>query len=420
MRSSRRSTRFIAPAVVLATLVALTVTAQPAFGTSLVFEQHPPALGFEPQDVRPGDVDGDEIVDLVLRGGGGGGVSVARGNGNGTFGAPFVSSPVTWSDGRIGFNRLAVGDINADGRADVVVGLGAWNGINEVAVLLGRSDGSLAPQKRFTSSNTGAPDDLAIDDLNGDGIGDLAMPIGTTDGLSGSTVSVLLGNGRGGFGPPAEFPAGDRPTRVAIADFNVDGKLDVAVTNNFLDPDRISVLIGNGDGTLRAPLTTPRDRLEGAFNMVAADLDGDGIPDVAVADSASTATNARTAVLFGNGDGTFDALPLFRQHNLGTEGHILATADFNRDGRGDLVVPGLKISMNKGVPYTFSDDGYDPQNPEGTQGSFLGNGLFGLPEVYLLAYSQIRNVTADFDKMTDGATSPTSAGPERSTFLPCS
>jgi hypothetical protein len=59
-----------------------------------------------------------------------------------------------------------------------------------------------------------------------------------------------------------------------------------------------------------------------------------------------------------------------------------------------LVVPGLWIYMNKGVPHTFSDDVYDPQNP---QGHPFGNGLFGLPEVYFLGYSQVRHVTADFD-----------------------
>jgi Bacterial Ig-like domain (group 3)/FG-GAP-like repeat len=385
----------------VAALAALAVTAQPAFATSLLFDQHRPALGFEPYDVRPGDIDGDGIVDLVLGGGSEGGVGVARGNGDGTFGAPFIGPPVTWSDGRVGFNQLALGDINADGRADVVVGLGAWSGNNEVVVLLGRSDGSLSPQRRFASSSTGAPDDLAIGDLNGDGIGDIVIPIGPSGSTAPpeSTVSVLLSDGMGGFGPPAEFPAGHRPTRVAVADFNVDGNLDVVITSNFLvdpsqEPDRVSVLLGNGDGTLAAPLSTPLHRLEGAYNMVAADLDGDGNPDLAVADSAATAGSARTAVLLGNGDGTFDALPLFQQHNLGTEGHILATADFNRDGRGDLVVPGLRISMNKGVPYTFSDDVYDPQNP---QDHPFGNGLFGLPEAYFLDYSQVRNVTADFD-----------------------
>jgi hypothetical protein len=381
------------PLALLATLVALAVAAETASATSLAFVQHRPALGFEPFDVRAGDIDGDGIQDLVLRGGGGGNVSVARGNGDGTFRAPFVSPPVTWSDGRVGFGTLAVGDVNADARADVVVGTGGWNGINEVAVLLGRSDGSLGPQARFATSKLGAPSDIAIGDLNGDGNGDLVLPIRLPE-LSESTVSVLLGDGRGGFGRPAGYPAGFQPTRVGLADFNVDGNLDVVVTNTFSDPESISVLLGNGDGTLTAPRPTPLLAIQGAFNMVTADLDADGKPDVAVADSAASLGNARTAVLFGRGDGSFDRLPLFQQHNLGTEGHILATADFNRDGLGDLVVPGLKISMNKGVPYTFSDDVYDAANP---QHHVLGNGLFGFPELYFLEYSQTRNITADFD-----------------------
>jgi hypothetical protein len=74
MRANRHARRFIAPVFVAATVIALAlaVAAQPASATSLSFVQHRPALGFDPFDVRPGDVDGDGIVDLVLRGGGGG------------------------------------------------------------------------------------------------------------------------------------------------------------------------------------------------------------------------------------------------------------------------------------------------------------------------------------------------------------
>jgi hypothetical protein len=66
----RRLRRSAASGIAVATLAALAVTAQPAFGTSLVFDQHHPAFGFKPYDVRPGDIDGDGIVDLVLGGGG--------------------------------------------------------------------------------------------------------------------------------------------------------------------------------------------------------------------------------------------------------------------------------------------------------------------------------------------------------------
>jgi hypothetical protein len=287
-----------------------------------------------------------------------------------------------------------------------------------VQVLLGRADGTLAPARAFTSSAKGNADDIEIADLNSDGNGDLVMPVngGNQGGWigPGTTVSVLLSNGDGTFEAPREFPAGLGPTRAAVADFNGDGKRDVVVTNwlNRLDEvDTVSVLLGNGDGTLAAPLATPLFANSGPFNMVAADLNGDGRQDVAVAHSTcgTFTANGEASVLFGNGDGSFQKIPRFRMHCLGTEGHLLATADFNRDGLGDLVVTGLKVSIQKREPYQFSDDGDDPQNPEGTQGSFLGNGLFGLPELYPTP-STGRVTAADFDR--DGWTDVAAIGEE--------
>jgi FG-GAP-like repeat len=393
--SSRHSKRFACPAVVLATLFALAVTAQPASAISLAFTQQRPALGFEPFDVRPGDVDGNGTTDLVLGEGTGAGVAVARGNGDGTFGTPFVSPPVTWSGGRIGFAELALGDVNADGRADVAVGTGGWDGLNKVQVMLGREDGTLSAARTFTTSQAGPPpNDVAIGDLNGDGNGDLVMPL-----WQGTTVAVLLSDGLGGFGAPADFPAGTRPTDIALADLNGDGKRDVVVTNNIntSEQDAVSVLLGNGDGTLAAPLSTPLFSVSGPHNMVAADLNGDGRHDVAIAHSTGSISEGLASVLFGNGDGTFHTVPRFRVRNVGTQGPLLATADFNRDGLGDLVVTGLDVSLQERQPYQFSDDGYDPQNPEGTLGAHLGNGLFGLPEIYSTP-SGWRVTAADFDR----------------------
>jgi FG-GAP-like repeat len=415
MRSNRHPRRFTAPAVVVATLVVLAVTAQPASATSLAFTQHRPALGFQPSDVRPGDVDGDGVTDLVLGGDPGGGVSVARGNGDGTFKAPFISPPVTWSNGKIGFAELAVGDVNADGRADVAVGPARIWLNSEVQVLLGRADGTLAAARTFPSSAKGTPDDIAIADLNRDGNGDLVMPVnGGSNGVwivAGTTVSVLLSNGDGTFRAPVEFPAGRAPTQAAVADFNGDGKRDVVVTNNLnsSEPDTVSVLLGNGDGTLAAPLATPLFADSGPFNMVAADLNGDGRQDVAIAHQTGSISNGLASVLFGNGDGSFTPVPRFQVRNVGTQGPLLATADFNRDGLGDLVVPGLDVSLQKRAPYQFSDDVYNPQNP---QGHPLGNGLFGLREVYATP-SNGKVVAADFDR--DGWSDIATIGQEGTT-----
>jgi hypothetical protein len=340
---------------------------------------------------------------------------VARGNGDGTFGAPFISPPVTWSNGKIGFAELAVGDVNADGRADVAVGPARIWLNSEVQVLLGRADGTLSAARTFTTSQKGTPDDIAIADLNRDGNGDLVMPVnGGSNGfwiVDGTTVSVLLSNGDGTFGAPVEFPSGRAPVVAAVADFNGDGKRDVVVTNGLntgQEPDTVSVLLGNGDGMLAAPLATPLFTVSGPFNMVAADLNGDGRQDVAIAHSTGSISNGLASVLFGNGDGRFQKVPRFRVTNVGTQGPLLATADFNRDGLGDLAVPGLDVSIQKRQPYQFSDDVYDPQNADGLP---LGNGLFGLPELYSTPSTQ-KVVAADFDR--DGWTDLAAIGEEGS------
>lgn len=243
MRSHRGSRRFTAPVVVVSTLFVLALTAQPASAVSLEFEEVRPQVGFEPNAVQVGDVDGDGVADLVLRGDPAGGVSVARGNGDGTFAAPFTSPPVTWSDGTVGFAILAVGDVNADGRTDVAVAL------SEVAVFLGRADGTLAEQRIVTSAAAG---DIVMADLNGDGNGDLVM-------TAAGGVSVALSSGDGTFGEPTGFAANRVPGHVAVADIDEDGHLDVVVANDPRTDARktVSVLLGNGDGTLSEPLAVP-------------------------------------------------------------------------------------------------------------------------------------------------------------------
>jgi len=131
--------------------------------------------------------------------------------------------------------RMAVGDFNRDGKLDLAVAC-----VDEgLSVLLGTGGGFLGTHTIFSTS--GAPWAVAVGDVDGDGNPDLAVT--NFNGRPGS-VSILLGSASGSFGPPTPLLVGDRPTSVALSDFNGDGLLDLAVANE--DGNTVSVFLNHG------------------------------------------------------------------------------------------------------------------------------------------------------------------------------
>ncbi len=208
-----------------------------------------------------------------------------------------------------------------------------------------------------------APNGVAVGDLNGDG--HLDVVVANTDLLG--TVAVLLGEGNGKLQPAVTYPAGTYPQFVLLADFNGDGHLDVAVGNRAIGgPGFVTVLLGNGDGTLQAPISYLP--FTDAFSLATGDFNGDGILDIAVGDTASG------SILLGNGDGTFrEGSPIGA-----TNACFFAVADFNRDGKLDLV---------------------SADNTSSTIQLFLGNGngKFTLHARYPVATPPIALVAGDFN-----------------------
>ena len=171
-------------------------------------------------------------------------------------------------------------------------------------------------------------------DFNVDGKADLA-------GTGVTSVSVMLNSGTGTFQPKIDYPAGDQTQDLAAGDFNGDGKTDLAVSMN--SPTiSLALLTGNGSGTFNAPITFPNTTGFDSPAIVALDLNKDGKLDVVLAHRmqcfTAPCTISRTiSVMLGNGNNTFQPT---QEIDVGTGMSRIAAGDFNRDGNVDLGIAG--------------------------------------------------------------------------------
>jgi len=308
--------------------------------------------GLFAQAVIVADLNGDGKLDIVvsnyytLNFPAQGSVAVLLGNGDATFRAPLL-----YPAGGDGSNGLALADFNGDGKLDIAVG----NYVaGSIGLLLGNGDGTFQPVATFPIKGVGNVWSLVGGDLNGDGKMDLLV-----GSFYSGTVGVLMGNGDGTFHSKVDYNSGGpQVASITVADVNHDGKLDLLLPGS----TGVGVLLGKGDGTFQ-PVVTYGSPGKQVGRITAIDLNGDGNLDLAVAGSGA-------GVLLGNGDGTFQPEITYSS----VPEMMVAAADINGDGKLDLVA--LENTNAFVLPTTLSvllgngDGTFQPPVPYDSGGAF--------------------------------------------------
>ena len=276
-----------------------------------------------PNEIAVADFNKDARLDIVICNDADT-VTVLLGNGRGAF-APAPESPI-----KAAAHLVAVGDVNNDRQPDLAL---AHHDSSGVEILLGAGDGrfSRAPGSPFAAHTGGARahnHGLALSDLNADGNLDI-----TTSNQNDNSVSVLLGNGRGNFTPAAgsPFAVGRAPYPHVVYDVNKDGNLDIITPN--VGSDNVSVLLGDGRGGFKSAANSPYAVASRPYYVAVGDVSGDGSPDlITTHDDINLITT-----LLGDGRGGFAAAP-GSPFDLGRRAFKLITADLTGDARMELVI----------------------------------------------------------------------------------
>ncbi len=326
-------------------------------------------LGSAAAAVAAADLNGDGKPDAVVADASG--LEVLLSQGNGTLGARKTSSSGT------PLGALALADFNRDGKMDAAAVLSPGG----VSVFPGNGDGTFRACIPVTLTAAGTPLSVATADFDGDGKPDLIASVSKQDLVTPGVLSTSLGKGDGTFNAPLNLtlPGFWYSTgAIATADLNRDGKVDVIVVVHTSNGNRLTVLLGNGNGTFQTPILTPTMNL--GTGIAVADLNGDGIADLVLGDCCGL--NEATYLL-GNGDGTFaPEAPLL----AGPSPVGIAAADLNGDGKTDLAVVGQRPYQQRGT-LTLLGNAFPSTlqvtiqtNPTGLQFSVDGGALRTAPQ----------------------------------------
>ena len=291
-----------------------------------------PALaagGADPRSLVSGDLDADGDADLSWLVGHGSAqrVAAAESNGDGTYASAVLHAVPTCSD------HLSLGDVDDDGDLDQVVGnedFGCETDSDAVSITLNNGSGRFPGPAQLVTM-THFPTDTEVADMNDDGVADL---VGGGSGQGGQDdMAVALGNGDGSFADPILTSTGLAHRELVVRDLDADGWRDVA---SIASDQGVVVLRGNGGGGFSSHEVLAGERISGYRNAVGlaiGDVDGDRIPDIAVANE----TGSDVGIHSGLGDGTFE--PSQVRYGMRPRVTDVELADLDRDGILDVISP---------------------------------------------------------------------------------
>ena len=324
--------------------------AQALFGTANQYGSG----GSGPAEVATGDFNGDGRPDLVMANNGSGSVGVLLAQPAPAAAGTFAPTPATYAlPSSAGPYGVAVGDLNNDGRPDIVV---ANSGSNNISVLLNSPTAPGTFPATATSYNTGGSFiiGVALADFNGDGRLDIV-----SNNYFQGLISVLINSAVA----PGTFPnartyssGGTQPACVAVGDFNADGRPDIVTSNN--GSGTIGVLLNSATipGTFPAAATTYLTGSTNPDGVAVEDVNGDGRPDIAIINDNGTTSSGAVGIFLNSATapGTFPATVTLYLSG-GSNSRRLAFGDFNADGRPDIAVSNqnsgsVSVLLNAAAP----------------------------------------------------------------------
>jgi len=285
-----------------------------------------------PKFIAVADINQDGKPDLIVANADSEDVSVLLGDGKGHFqnaaGSPIPAGHLP--------NDIAVADMNHDGHLDLVI---ANHQSPNLTILLGDGKGGFHPAagSPIDVHSNPHPHGVAVGAFSGSGTLDVV-----TDSWGNNRIELLKGDGKGGLQTPGHFfPVGRRPyERLRSADFNRDGHPDIVTTN--LDEDTVTILLGDGKGGLQQASGSPFPAGAKPWQVVIDDLNGDGNADLAIIPYGRDVADVRqlvVTILLGDGKGSFSPMPAQSLPLHDCRGpNSIATGDFDGNGRRDTAV----------------------------------------------------------------------------------